>query len=406
MDNEQRCRLIHFQLRNLLGVVSRSDVFYAGDAKVTRTNPLTGQSRVVMDLRESDSWSGNVIRISTLSACNGQNGVVVAGCFHGEYAMKSIYAAADSGPVTGTVTKNESGITNHVEMIRNRHSNTPNAVFASNDCHVRVLNCGEGLQFTSEHEYDWPVNCSATSPDSRLRVVVGDHTDIIISDAERGTTEFVLPGHRDFGFAAAWSDDGYTIATGNQDQTVRIFDARNLSTTVKVLPAKMAGVRALRFSPIGYGGKRVLAMAEPADIVQFVDAVSWDSMQQVEFWGEVGGIDFDPSGEEFFIANADKCVGGLMEFSRTKGSEYYENYGRRKRTGSRSDRRRKRRVPNGDSDRSDDEESGENRDSSEDHPHAVDYVEAESKSLRWDRGRYYNSRRYKRLGHDLGSLYV
>ncbi|RPA90123.1 hypothetical protein L873DRAFT_1881412 [Choiromyces venosus 120613-1] len=325
MDTEQKPRLIHFQLRNLLGVVSRSDVFYAGDAKVLRTNPLTGSTATTMDLSYPDSWSGNQIRISTLSACTGQSGVVIAGCFHGEYAMKPLFAPASAKPIMGIVTKNESGITNHVQIVRNRHNNTPNAIFSSNDCHVRVLDC-ETLAFNAQHEYDWPVNCSVMSPDSRLRVVVGDHTDVLICDAERGSTQFVLPGHRDYGFAAAWSDDGYTIATGNQDETVRIWDARKLNETVKVLPAKMAGVRALRFSPLGYGGKRVLAMAEPADIVQIVDATSWDSMQQLEFWGEVGGIEFAPTGEEFFIANADKCVGGLMEFDRCKGQAYYQDY--------------------------------------------------------------------------------
>ncbi|CUS11064.1 unnamed protein product [Tuber aestivum] len=325
MDTEQKPRLIHFQLRNLLGVVSRSDVFYAGNAKVLRTNPLTGSTVTTMDLSYSDSWSGNQIRISTLSACTGQSGVVIAGCFHGEYAMKPLFAQASAQPITGIVTKNESGITNHVQIVRNRHNNTPNAVFSSNDCHVRVLDC-ETLAFNTQHEYDWAVNCSVMSPDSRLRVVVGDHTDVLICDAERGSTQFVLPGHRDYGFAAAWSDDGHTIATGNQDETVRIWDARKLNETMKVLPAKMAGVRALRFSPLGYGGKRVLAMAEPADIVQIVDATSWDSMQQLEFWGEVGGIEFAPTGEEFFIANADKCVGGLMEFERCKGRAYYQEY--------------------------------------------------------------------------------
>ncbi|KAG0137492.1 hypothetical protein HOY82DRAFT_575961 [Tuber indicum] len=325
MDMEQKPRLIHFQLRNLLGVVSRSDVFYAGNAKVLRTNPLTGSMVTTMDLSYPDSWSGNQIRISTLSACAGQSGVVIAGCFHGEYAMKPLFAQASAKPITGIVTKNESGITNHVQIVRNRHNNTPNAVFSSNDCHVRVLDC-ETLAFNTQHEYDWPVNCSVTSPDSRLRVVVGDHTDVLICDAERGSTQFVLPGHRDYGFAAAWSDDGHTIATGNQDETVRIWDARKLNETLKVLPAKMAGVRALRFSPLGYGGKKVLAMAEPADIVQIVDATSWDSMQQLEFWGEVGGIEFAPTGEEFFIANADKCVGGLMEFERCKGRAYYQEY--------------------------------------------------------------------------------
>lgn len=404
MDNEQRCRLIHFQLRNLLGVVSKNDVFYAGDALVLHTNPLTGRLRPVMDLRTPESWSGNPIRISTLGTCGGANGVVIAGCFHGEYAMKPLNAAASAKPVTGIVTKNESGITNHVQMIKNRTTGTPNAVFSSNDFFIRVLNCGEGMRFISEHRYPWPVNCSVTSPDSRLRVVVGDDTEVLICDAERGTTEFVLKGHRDFGFAAAWSDDGYTIATGNQDKTVRIFDARNLNQTVKVLPAVMAGVRTLRFSPIGYGGKRVLAMAEPADVVQIVDAVSWDSLQQIDFWGEVGGIDFDPSGEEFYIANADKCVGGIMEFSRTKGAAYYEDYGRenaqqRHRAEKNVRRRRRKRT----SFIASSDEDSESTAPSDEEP-VEDDVEEQQDTRK--RGRYYDSRRYKRLGHDMSNVFV
>ncbi|KAI5847370.1 hypothetical protein DFP73DRAFT_475453 [Morchella snyderi] len=406
MDNEQRCRLIHFQLRNLIGVISRNDVFYAGDGIVVHTNPLTGKSRTMMDLRTPDSWSGNPIRISTLGTCGGSDGVVIAGCFYGEYAMKPLHAPADSKPITGIVTQNESGITNHVQMIRNRTTGTPNAVFSSNDHFIRVLNCGEGMRFVIEHEYLWPVNCSVTSPDSRLRIVVGDDTEVLVCDAERGTTEFVLKGHRDFGFAAAWSDDGYTIATGNQDKTVRIWDARNLSKTVKVLPAVMAGVRTLRFSPIGYGGKRVLAMAEPADIVQIVDAVSWDSLQQIDFWGEVGGMDFDPSGEEFYIANADRSVGGIMEFSRTKGSVYYEDYHCQKvqqpyNVEKYVRRRRRKRSPFIAS--SDDD--SESATFSDEEPMEEDEDAREELDLR-KRGRYYDKRRYKRLGHDMSNVFV
>lgn len=359
-----------------------------------------------MDLRTPESWSSNPIRISTLGACGGSDGVVIAGCFHGEYAMKPIHAAADSAPITGIVTKNDSGITNHVQMIKSRTTGTPNAVFSSNDLFIRVLSCGGNMQFLSEHKYNWPVNCSVTSPDSRLRVVVGDDTDVLICDAERGSTEFVLSGHRDFGFAAAWSDDGYTIATGNQDKTVRIFDARNLNKTVKILPAVMAGVRTLRFSPIGNGGKRVLAMAEPGDVVQIVDAVSWDSLQQIDFWGEVGGIDFDPSGEEFYIANADKCVGGVMEFSRSKGAAYYESYESHEYEKTQQshrasgDVRRRRRKRNSFVTSSDDD--SESTAFSDD-----DLVEDEEelKDTR-KRGKYYDSRRYKRLGHDMSRVFV
>lgn len=408
MDNEQRCRLIHFQLRNLIGVISRNDVFYAGDGIVVHTNPLTGKSRTMMDLRTPDSWTGNPIRISTLGTYGGSNGVVIAGCFYGEYAMKPLHAPADAKPITGIVTQNESGITNHVQMIRNRTTGTPNAVFSSNDHFIRVLNCGEGMRFIIGHEYLWPVNCSVTSPDSRLRIVVGDDTEVLVCDAERGTTEFVLKGHRDFGFAAAWSDDGYTVATGNQDRTVRIWDARNLSKTVKVLPAVMAGVRTLRFSPIGSGGKRVLAMAEPADVVQIVDAVSWDSLQQVDFWGEVGGMDFDPSGEEFYIANADRSVGGIMEFSRTKGSVYYEDYHCQKvlKHYSTEKRVRQRRRKRSAFIASSDDDSESTTFSDEEPMEEEEDEDAREELDLRKRGRYYDKRRYKRLGHDMSNVFV
>ncbi len=74
----------------------------------------------------------------------------------------------------------------------------------------------------------------------------------------------------------------------------------------------MAGCRALRFSPLGNGGPPVLAMAEPADFLHVVDATTWEDGQTVEFWGEIGGIEFSPSSEELWVANVDKAVGGLM----------------------------------------------------------------------------------------------
>jgi hypothetical protein len=195
---------MHFQLRNVLGVTSRNDVFYGSETHVMRTNPTTATTRILMDLSDGNSIpaTGNPIRISTLGACGGRDGVVIAGGFRGEYALKAINAPEDSKLVTGVITDNENGITNHVELIRNRTTGTPNAVFSSNDSFIRILNCGEGLKFIHSREYDWAVNCSATSPDSRLRVVIGDSKEVLITDADRGTIEWALPGHTDYGFAA------------------------------------------------------------------------------------------------------------------------------------------------------------------------------------------------------------
>ena len=85
----------------------------------------------------------------------------------------------------------------------------------------------------------------------------------------------------------------------------------------------------MRFSPIGNGGKRVLAMAEPADLVHVVDAVSWEAAQTITFWGEVGGVEFTPDADELVVANCDRWVGGIMTFGRKKGVGWYQDGGGR-----------------------------------------------------------------------------
>lgn len=295
-------------MRNILGVTSRNDIFYGSESRVMRTNGSTGSTRTLMDVNDIGPAP---CKISTLAAAHD---IVLAGGFHGEYALKRISAAASSRMVTGIITQHSNGITNHVQLIQSRTTSNPMAVFSSNDSYIRILDCAT-LRWTASHEFPFAVNCSATSPDTRLRAVVGDSEDVLITAADSGRTEATLGGHRDYGFAVAWSDDARHVATGNQDQTVRIYDARNWGRALRVLPTRMAGCRALRFRP---GDGAVLAAAEAADYVHLVDARSWHDEQVLEFWGEVGGIEFSPSGDELWVANVDPSVGGLMEFSRSR----------------------------------------------------------------------------------------
>jgi len=315
---------MHFQLRNVLALTDRNNIFFSTGDQVTSFHPVTNTVRQpFLDLSDEAQGDYYPIRISTLGACGGADAVLMAGGFNGTYGLKPLNANTSEPPITGTITDNENGITNHIQIIRSRHTSTPQAVICSNDNHIRILDVANPRRrFTSHHRFPWAVNCSATSPDSRLRVVVGDSKDVLIVDAERGRTELTLTGHQDYGFAAAWSDDGHTIATGNQDQTVRIFDARNLSTTLKTFPMKMAGCRTLKFSPMGNGNRQVLAMAEPADLLHFVD-IETGHAQTVSFWGEVGGLDFTPDGEQVVVANCDRYVGGMMTLQRKRGVGWY-----------------------------------------------------------------------------------
>ncbi|KAF8424498.1 WD40-repeat-containing domain protein, partial [Tirmania nivea] len=306
-ENTKWTRVVHFQLRNLLSVTSRHDIFYSSEhCRIRRTGVGSKTSETIIDLS-----TGVPVKITTMTA---RHGVIVAGGFSGEYAVKSLHAPFESKPIIGIITRNDNGITNHVHAHLGRNSGSPVAVFSSNDNKLRVLDCYRDT-FIGEQGFEWPINCSATSPDGRLRVVVGDHTDVMIVEADSGRILRTLEGHEDYGFSCAWSDDGYSIATGNQDRTVRIYDARNFSRSITQIGTNIAGVRTLRFSESGCG-RRVLVCPEPADYVNIIDAVTWDGMQKFDFFGEIAGVEFSPKGGEMFVANADLCVGGLMEFER------------------------------------------------------------------------------------------
>ena len=315
-----RCKpcLTHFQLRHMLSASSKNAVFYAGNSKVFALNPETGGEDCVMHFERSPSHS-EFDDISTISATHD---LLVIGSLGEQYAIKSLSTSNDNKFVKGWIAPGVSyGGTNHVHTFLSRQSGSPQAVFCLNDGQVRVLDCHSN-EVIADQKIGWAVNCSTTSPDGRLRLLIGDQTDPWIVAAETGKAEVHLPGHKDHGFACDWAPDGLHVATGNQDGIVQIFDCRNWAQPIKVLPTELGGVRTMKFSPLG-SGKRVLAMAEPADFVSIVDAETFASKQRFEFLGEIGGLSFTPDGSRLYVANTDPDFGGILEFDRAGDGQQY-----------------------------------------------------------------------------------
>ncbi|OWP06943.1 hypothetical protein B2J93_7677 [Marssonina coronariae] len=326
MDFNHYINLAHFQLRNLIACASRDHVFYAGRAQVLHWNPSGGRTEpdVALDLTDptvqpAHFFQGGQTGIQVSSLAVGHN-ILVAGGFAGEYALVNLKAQKDSRHTEGIVTQNLNSITNHVEVHSARRSHLPLATFASNDNFLRILDISTNA-FIAEHQYEHAINCTAVSPDQRLRVLVGDTRQVMICNAETGETLQSLDGHRDFGFSCDWADDGWTVATGNQDMQVKIWDARRWTNSqgtglpLATIAADMAGVRKLKFSPLG-SGKRLLVAAEPADIISVIDGESFSSKQTLSFFGEIGGVDFTNDGQDLLVANCDATRGGLIQYER------------------------------------------------------------------------------------------
>ncbi|EPS31465.1 hypothetical protein PDE_06420 [Penicillium oxalicum 114-2] len=311
MYTEHKATVEHFQLRNLLSVPASHTVQFASRSKIYSWSPEFHSISCLIDLSRPLPELGflNPVKVSSMKSAFG---LTVAGGFCGEYALHG--DTGEGSGAKGLVTPDfNDGITNHVDVIRNRSGREPICVFASNDRHLRVLDCETNV-FLSDQELSRPINCTATSPDSRLRVVIGDSPDAWIIEADTGRPVHPLRGHRDFGFACAWSPDMRHIATSNQDKTVIIWDARTWRA-LETIDSDVAGYRSLRFSPVG-GGPRTLLCAEPADRISIIDAQMFQSRQVHDFFGEIGGADYSPDGSAIWVANTDPHFGGFMQYER------------------------------------------------------------------------------------------
>ncbi|KAK0383218.1 hypothetical protein NLU13_9131 [Sarocladium strictum] len=309
LDAIDDTRLAHFQLRNLLACPSRTQAFYPTKGGLQCINPLTGAVSPALRMTPMASFS----------CVAADYGVVMAGALNGSYCIRRLDGKVRD-TVEGSITRAVGGGANHLDMYTGRGSNSPHVGICSNDSHFRVMDL-RTQRILSSWESDGPFNCSAVSADGRVRAMMGDLRPVVICDTTSGVRIQTLTGHRDYGFACAWSDDGWTLATGNQDNKLCIWDARKwcdsngYSRPVTTIKSEMACVRSLKFSPVG-SGQPVLVAAEDADFINIIDAQTYNSKQTIDIFGNIGGLAFTNEGRDLNVLCCDPTRGSLIQFER------------------------------------------------------------------------------------------
>ncbi|KAL2455372.1 Transducin/WD40 repeat-like superfamily protein [Abeliophyllum distichum] len=298
--------ILHFQLRNLVWSTSKHDVYLMTHYVIMHWSSLTSKKTEVLNV------SGHV------APREKHPGSLLEG-----FTQTQVSTLADlDRPGVSFCTRTtyeDNAITNAIE-IYNSPSGAIHFTASNNDCGVRDFDM-ERFQLVKHFSYPWPVNHTSLSPDGKLIIIVGDNPDGMLVDSQTGKTVMPLHGHLDFSFASAWHPDGNLFATGNQDKTCRVWDARNLSKSVAVLKGNLGAIRSIRFTSDG----QFMAMAEPADFVHIYDVKNgYEKEQEIDFFGEISGVSFSPDTESLFIGVWDRTYGSLLQYNRCRNYSYLD----------------------------------------------------------------------------------
>ena len=319
----------HYQLRNLVAATDRNSVFYASGNKIMRASmACPAWSQTVWDPSKVYRCPSG-FKITCLATPTSpdrstprSDNVVMIGGFNGEYGCLNIDEHQNVFYTEGFVTDAFDGIVTHVHTYPNHRSGLLEAAFSSNDKQLRVLDIPT-LEFTNTFPYDHAMNCTAVSTDGRLRVLVGDSKEVLITDVDKGNVITTLNEHTDHGFACAWARDGVRFATGAQDGKVVLWDARNWAQPLAVRHSIMKCARSLHFTDNGE-----LVAAENEDVVGIYDRELSGVRQDIRFFGSIAGVALIDGGDEIVVSNSDRTVGGLLTFERQQNTRAQSGTGK------------------------------------------------------------------------------
>ncbi|ORX86542.1 WD40 repeat-like protein [Anaeromyces robustus] len=310
----------HFQLRNLLAVPTKNDVYYNAKDSIIHWNPITHESESIFD--------SSTLNVYSLTA---SKDLVAFGVRVGNYIICSInnpkikkYETIPRLNQTGTDGNQVDYAINYMKFITN-HTGKEELLIASNDFFCRMTDMTT-LKYTYEYEDTKAINCASLRNDGKSLLCVGDSKVTKLIDITSNKEIQHIEEHYDYLFSCEWSPNGRYFVTGGQDRCARLYDFRNMSQSLNVLPMNVSSVRSVRFTD----DNQYLAVAEHIDYVHIYDAAGGIILREqvVDFFTEIAGIGFTPGdGHCLYISTVNTNImnpnivptnGILMEFERCR----------------------------------------------------------------------------------------
>ena len=159
----------------------------------------------------------------------------------------------------------------------------------------------------------WAVNTrsdavrSADGGGGRLQGGVARGSRVGATDGQGGGTPGLLVRRR---VASGRS----RVATGNQDTTTRVWDARHLGQSLAVLRGRMGAIRSLRFSRDGRFSPPPNRRISSTCMTSSRDSPS----RKPWITSERRRASFSPDSEALFVGVADLTYGSVLEYQRTR----------------------------------------------------------------------------------------
>jgi WD40 repeat protein len=181
-----------------------------------------------------------------------------------------------------------------------------------NDCSVKIWDLNT-MVAKFHASFKDPINIASVSPDGNLLGVFGDCVQAEVLDIRSNQLVAQLFGHDDFGFSLAWHPDGQLLATGNQDQTCKVWDLRY--TRGKVRPYCLQTIDCLigAASHIKFIGSDKMAFSETIDHIQVFDCATFTQHQDIDLFGRITGFDTHDA-ESSLILGVSGDLSCLMEY--------------------------------------------------------------------------------------------